>query len=102
MVQDTKWEQGLVEIPTKNPVFKNTKLVYIKELVTLSVKAPAKAIVSEGGDNIIATAKVGKGSVFIVGDPWLYNEYTDGRRIPNKYENFSAAKDLAKWALGVK
>ncbi len=102
MVQGTKWEQGRVDIPAGNPVFKNTKLVYIKELVTLNVKAPAKAIVSEGGDNIIATAKVGKGSVFIVGDPWLYNEYTDGRRIPVIYENFSAAKDLAKWALGAK
>jgi unsaturated rhamnogalacturonyl hydrolase len=102
MVQGTKWEQGRVEIPAENPVFKNTKLVYIKELVTLNVKTPAKAIVSEGGDNIIAMAKVGKGSVFIVGDPWLYNEYTDGRRIPIMYENFSAAKDLAKWALGTK
>jgi unsaturated rhamnogalacturonyl hydrolase len=102
MVQGTKWEQGRVDIPAGNPVFKNTKLVYIKELVTLNVKAPAKAIVSEGGDNIIATAKIGKGSVFIVGDPWLYNEYTDGRRIPMIYENFSAAKDLAKWTLGVK
>ncbi|MFN3490344.1 MAG: glycoside hydrolase family 88 protein, partial [Emticicia sp.] len=102
MVQGTKWEQGRVDIAAENPVFKNTKLVYIKELVTLNVKAPAKAIVSEGSDNIIATAKVGKGSVFVVGDPWLYNEYTDGRRIPIIYENFSAAKDLAKWALGVK
>jgi len=102
MVQGTKWEQGRVDIPAGNPVFKNTKLVYIKELVTLNVKTPAKAIVRKGGDNIIATAKVGKGSVFIVGDPWLYNEYTDGRRIPIIYENFSAAKDLAKWALGTK
>jgi hypothetical protein len=32
----------------------------------------------------------------------FYNEYTDGRRIPIIYENFSAAKDLAKWALGTK
>jgi unsaturated rhamnogalacturonyl hydrolase len=102
MVQGTQWEQGRLDIPAGNPVFKNTKTVYIKELVTLHVKTPAKAILKEGGDNIIATAKVGKGTVFVVGDPWLYNEYTDGRRIPVIYENFSAAKDLAKWALGVK
>ena len=102
MVQGTQWEQGRVDIAANNPVFKNTKTVYIKELVTLNVKAPAKTIVSEGSDSIIATAKVGKGNVFIVGDPWLYNEYTDGRRIPMIYENFSAAKDLAKWALGMK
>ena len=102
MVQGTKWEQGRVDIPAGNPVFKNTKTAYIKELVTLNVKLPAKSILSIGGDDIMATAKFGKGNVFIVGDPWLYNEYTDGRRIPTIYENFNAAKDLAKWALRVK
>lgn len=102
MVQGNQYEQGRVNIPSGNIVFKNTKTVYIKELVTLNVKTPAKAIVSEGGDDIIAIAKFGKGSVFIVGDPWLYNEYTDGRKIPAIYENFNAAKDIAKWSLSTK
>ena len=102
MVQGTQWEQGRLDIPANNQVFKNTKTVYIKELVTLNVKSPAKSILTDNGDVIMAVAKVGKGTVFVVGDPWLYNEYTDGRRIPIIYENHSAAKDLAKWALGVK
>ena len=47
----------------------------------------------------MAVAKVGKGTVFAVGDPWIYNEYTDGRKLPEEYQNFQAASDLAKWLL---
>ncbi|WP_234734865.1 glycoside hydrolase family 88 protein [Tellurirhabdus bombi] len=99
MVQGTKFEQGKVTIPTNNPVFKNTKTVYIKELAVLDVKAPAKVLISEENDPIIATAKLGKGTVFAVGDPWLYNEYTDGRRIPVVYQNYQAGKEIATWLL---
>lgn len=102
MVQGQQWEQGRVDIPAGNAVFKNTRVVYIKELSPLEVKAPAQALVTQKGDVIMAVSKVGKGTVFAVGDPWLYNEYTDGRRIPMTYENFSAAKDLAKWLLSTK
>lgn len=102
MVQGTQWEQGRIDIAAGNSIFKNTKVVYIKELSPLDIKAPVKAVVTDKGDVIIAVAKVGKGTVLAVGDPWLYNEYTDGRRIPLIYENFSAAKDLAKWLLSAK
>ena len=50
----------------------------------------------------MATAKLGKGSVFVLGDPWLYNEYVDGRKIPAAFENFQAGKELATWLLGKK
>ena len=48
----------------------------------------------------MAVAKVGKGTVFAVGDPWLYNEYTDGRRLPREYDNYKAAVDLTLWLIG--
>ncbi len=99
MVQGTQWQQGRIDIAPNNPVFKNTKAVYIKELAPLELKAPAQPILTHQGDVIVGVAKVGKGRVFAVGDPWLYNEYTDGRRIPLIYENFSAAKDLARWLI---
>ncbi len=99
MVQGTKWEQGRLDIPAGNPVFKSTQAVYIKELSPLALSTPAKSVLTDKGEIIIATAKVGKGTVFAVGDPWLYNEYTDGRRIPLVYQNFNAAKDLATWLL---
>ncbi|QHV99897.1 glycoside hydrolase family 88/105 protein [Spirosoma endbachense] len=99
MVKGDQFEQGSVKISAGNPIFSHTKEVYIKELSPLSVKAPAKSVVSAGDNVIIAVANVGKGTVFAVGDPWLYNEYTDGRKIPARYENFSAGKDLATWLL---
>ena len=37
---------------------------------------------------------IGKGMVFAVGDPWLYNEYIDTRRLPAGYENAQAGKNL--------
>jgi unsaturated rhamnogalacturonyl hydrolase len=44
-------------------------------------------------------AKYGKGTVFAVGDPWFYNEYTDGRKLPYGYQNFEAANDFVKWLI---
>ncbi|GAB3917332.1 glycoside hydrolase family 88 protein [Larkinella terrae] len=99
MVKGKQYEQGKVTIPAGNPVFKQTQAVYIKELATLAVKAPAKALISEEGDVIMATAQIGKGAVFAVGDPWLYNEYTDGRIIPTVFENYKASKELGAWLL---
>nr|WP_139926069.1 DUF4350 domain-containing protein [Hymenobacter sp. DG01] len=99
MVKGNQFEQGKVVLPAGNAVFKNARTAYIKELAPLDVKAPAQPVVTQDGHVIIATAKVGKGTVFAVGDPWLYNEYVDGRKIPAEYQNFQAAKDLATWLL---
>ncbi|ADB37075.1 glycoside hydrolase family 88 protein [Spirosoma linguale] len=103
MVQGTQWDQGTISIPVGGQsIFPTTRTVYIKELAPLAVKAPAKAAVTDGGDIIMGVATVGKGRVFAVGDPWLYNEYVDGRRIPAKFQNFQAAKELATWLVGGK
>ncbi|MBC6610123.1 glycoside hydrolase family 88 protein [Hymenobacter sp. BT507] len=99
MVKGSQFEQGRVDIPAGNAIFRHARAAYIKELAPLGLSGPAKASVSQGGNVIIATAKVGKGTVFAVGDPWLYNEYVDGRKIPAVYENFNAGKDLAEWLL---
>jgi len=37
--------------------------------------------------------------VFAVGDPWFYNEYVDGRKLPSEYQNYQAATDLVEWAI---
>lgn len=34
-----------------------------------------------------------------VTDPWLYNEYTDGIKLPAAQDNFTMGKDLARWLL---
>lgn len=98
-VTGTQFEMGAVTIPSGHPIFKTTKKAYLKEISTLALKAPAKPSLTHNGDVIIATAKVGKGTVFAVGDPWLYNEYTDGRKLPADFQNFNAANDLVSWLL---
>ena len=87
------------EAPTPRSIFKTTKKIYIKELSTLQLNPPARPYYSDSGHVIMAIARVGKGTVFAVGDPWFYNEYTDGRKLPADYENYNAARDWAQWLL---
>jgi len=91
------FETGAIVIPQGNEIFKTAHKVYIKEISTLNVTAPARSALTDKNDVIIAVAKYGKGTVFAVGDPWFYDEYTDGRKIPADYENFAAANDLVAW-----
>ena len=100
MVQGLQFEQGRLFIPADNKtIFKTANKIYIKELSPLALTAPAKSGLTDQGDVIFGICKYGKGTVFAVGDPWLYNEYLDGRRIDTSFENFEAGKDLAAWLL---
>jgi unsaturated rhamnogalacturonyl hydrolase len=98
-VQGNHYEQGAIVIPAGHPVFKTARKVYIKELSTITAKSPATIVLKNGEDNIIAISKYGKGVVLAVGDPWFYNEYLDGRKLPAEYENYPAAVDLVKWLI---
>ena len=86
----------------KNEIFTKAKKLYLKEISTLQLSKTAKPVLTNKGDIIMAVAKVGKGTVFAVGDPWLYNEYVDGRKLPQEFENFKAANDLVKWLITLK
>lgn len=99
LVQNNQYNQGAVEIPDSHPVFKSAKKLFIKELATLQVKSPAKSLLSKEGKIIAAISNYGKGTVFAIGDPWLYNEYVDGRKLPAEYDNYQAAKDLVTYLL---
>ncbi len=99
MVKNDVFEQGAVLPGNNNPIFKTTKKMYLKEVSALELHSPKDANATKDGDVIIATVKSGKGIVFAVGDPWLYNEYVDGRKPPSEYENYKAAEDLVKWLL---
>ncbi|WP_131537538.1 glycoside hydrolase family 88 protein [Pedobacter nototheniae] len=98
-VQGNNFEQGAIKIPQNNSIFKTAKQVYIKEISTIKVKSPAISALTDNGDVIVATAKYGKGTVFAVGDPWFYNEYIDGRKLPKDFENFKATNDLVNWLI---
>jgi len=99
MVKNNQFEQGALTVPAGNAIFTAGLKLYIKELSILAVKAPAQPVLSEGGDVIMATADYGKGHVFALGDPWLYNEYVDGKKLPSEFGNLQAARDLSAWLL---
>lgn len=98
-VKGNEYETGAVDIPSGTGIFFDTKKIYIKEISTIKVTPPGKALVEKDGSTVIATAKYGKGTVFAIGDPWLYNEYTDGRKLPEEYQNFEAANELVNWLI---
>ncbi len=98
-VPGNDFEKGRILPPVGHPIFTTAKELYLKEISTLSLTSPARPTLEDKGDVIMAVAKLGRGTVFAVGDPWLYNEYVDGRKLPPEFDNFKAARDLAKWLI---
>ena len=98
-VTGNQFDMGAFTMTVQDSIFKTSKKIYIKELSTLHLSGPAKPVFTDAGHTIMAVARVGKGTVFAVGDPWFYNEYTDGRKLPPDFENYNAARDLAQWLL---
>ena len=68
-------------------------------MCTQEIKKPAKWVYAENNEILMSSSKIGKGTVFAVGDPWFYNEYIDGRKLPKEFDNYRAAEDLIKWLL---
>ena len=99
-VKGIQYEQGAIYIPAGNEIFKTAKKIYMKDISTLHVDAPAHSALTDKNDVIVAIAKYGKGTIFAVGDPWFYNEYTDGRKLSPDFQNFTAANDFVKWLIG--
>jgi unsaturated rhamnogalacturonyl hydrolase len=99
MVKNDVYEQGAVLPGKNNAIFPSPIKMFLKEISTLEIKMPAQPYVFKGEDIVIAISKFGKGKILAVGDPWLYNEYLDGRRLPAEFENYKAAEDLVKWLL---
>jgi hypothetical protein len=98
-VKDDKHFQDGAITTTGNPMFATTQKIFMKDVCSIGLSGPAKAgLKNSAGAVIIATAKIGKGTVLAIGDPWLYNEYTNGR-LPAEYENNKAANDIAQWLI---
>ena len=96
-VKNNYFEEG-VTIPYKlNKVFTNFYKMYLKEAAPIVVSNPASTTAIGLQYNLMATSSFGKGKIFVVGDPWLYNEYLDGRKLPNNFQNWQAANSLMLW-----
>jgi unsaturated rhamnogalacturonyl hydrolase len=98
-VINDQYQQGEIIIPANHPVFKTAKKIFVKEYSSLQLNKPATSLLKKGNYTVMASAKVGKGIVFAIGDPWIYNEYIDGRKLPAEYQNYNAASDLVNWLI---
>jgi unsaturated rhamnogalacturonyl hydrolase len=92
-------EMGRIPVAGNGPVFQHPHIFFMKDTCTLSLKAPAVSVLQDRGDILMATAKYGKGTVFAVADPWVYNEYTDGRNLSPEYDNLAGAEELVHWLV---
>lgn len=98
-VVGTNWEQGKIVIDGRGPIFHHSHTIYVKDVSTITVSKPARDVLDEGDDVFMATARYGKGTVVAMTDPWLYNEYTDGRKLPATYDNYATGIEFVRWIL---
>ena len=99
-VENNNWPQATVMIPANTGIFRYSHKAYLKEISTITVSGAAKAVLVDRGDVLMAQAKVGKGTVFAIVDPWVYNEYVDRRNaLPLDFDGYDATIDLAGWAI---
>ncbi|RWY54354.1 hypothetical protein EPL05_06265 [Mucilaginibacter gilvus] len=98
VMDDKHFEDGAINTEG-NAIFATAKKIFMKDACSIGLSGKAKAALkNSAGAVIIAKAKYGKGFVLAVGDPWLYNEYVNGR-LPAGFENDKAASDVARYLL---
>jgi len=99
-VTGTNWEMGAVKNLPDHQLFKGVSKIYIKEVASLNLEGNAKPVLTDNGNVLIAECKYGKGYVFAIGDPWIYNEYIDHDRLTPDFDNRKAAENLTDILLG--
>jgi unsaturated rhamnogalacturonyl hydrolase len=95
-------EEGTIPVAPDGKLFFQAHTLYMKDTCNISLREPATALLLDRGGVVMAAAKYGRGTVFAAVDPWLYNEYTDGRKNPQIYgqfDNFAGGKELVRWLL---
>lgn len=99
-VTGTNFDMGASGNFIDHPLFKGVSKIYIKEVSDINLSGKAKAVLEENGKVLIAETKYGKGYVFAIGDPWIYNEYIDHDRLPDSFNNRKAAENLVDMLIG--
>lgn len=93
------YELGKLVISGDSAVFQSPHTAFMKDTCNISLSPPAFALFQDEEGVLMASARYGKGTVFATVDPWLYNEYTDGRKLPGIFDNYAAGKELVRWIL---
>lgn len=98
VVDDAHFDDGALKL-VNDPIFTTTAKPFLKDVCSIALSGKATpALKATNGSVIAATVKYGKGTVFAVGDPWLYNEYVNGR-LHADFDNDKAADDLVVYLL---
>lgn len=90
---------GRIDDTQAGPPFFHPRTLYMKDTCSLTLSHGAVPLLTWKGDILMAKAGYGRGTVVAVTDPWLYNEYTDGRKLPPTYQNFEAGREFVRWLL---
>jgi hypothetical protein len=98
-VTGSNFEMGACTNFPDHPLFKGVKKIYIKEISDIKLTGSAKPVLTENNRVLMAETKYGKGYVFAIGDPWIYNEYIDNDKLPVGFENHKAAENLTDLLL---
>lgn len=67
--------KGILVVSGNTPIFAGGLEVYLVEIAPLKVAAGVEVLLAHEGTTVMALAHAGKGEVFALGDPWVYNEY---------------------------
>jgi unsaturated rhamnogalacturonyl hydrolase len=94
-----QYEMGKIAVAGGGAIFHQPHTLFMKDVCSIAVTSPAVSVLSEDGNTWMAVAHYGKGTVYANVDPWLYNEYTDGRKLPAEYDNYAGGVDLVRWLL---
>ena len=69
--------KGILTATGPHPIFEKDLTLYLVEIAPLKVSSDVEVILADKGTPIMALTHAGKGQVFALGDPWVYNEYID-------------------------
>jgi unsaturated rhamnogalacturonyl hydrolase len=82
------------------PPFTHPHIIYMKDTCSLALSGKAVPLIVWKGDTLMAWTRFGRGMVVAVTDPWLYNEYTDGKKLPSFYDQQAAGQEFVDWVVG--
>lgn len=86
--------KGILIASGSHAIFGNGLSVYMVEVAPLKLTRAAQPVLTHEGTSIMAFSPAGKGMVFALGDPWIYNEYIDHK------DNRQVATNLFRLLLG--
>jgi unsaturated rhamnogalacturonyl hydrolase len=92
---------GKIAVDGAGPIFRHPHTLYMKDTCSLSLRAPATPLLVDRGEIVIAMARYGRGAAVAVVDPWLYNEYTDGRKKIPVNDNYEAGVEFVRWIISL-